>query len=977
MRTLQSWLISWSCLAVCLLAALAGCGRGGGQSAIGIDTNIPNVAAATTATIDAGQSLPLLVGVVNDSAHAGATYAVSGPGSIIVGSYTGSGGDSDQIAITYVAPATVTGPTIATVTATSIHTPSQSASMVITIDSALVITTTVLANGTVGSVYNAAIAASGGTGTIKWSVATGTLPTGLTLNPATGALSGTPTAAGAYSFSIGVTDASILPNTVTQNYTVTIVPTPPAITTVSLPNAIAGTAYSQQLTTSGGGGGSPAFTLTTGSLPAGLSLSAAGLISGTPTNASAGSTYTFAVTVTIGTQTSAPVTLSIVVPALPAVATTTLPSGNIGIPYSQQLSYTGGAGGTVSWAIVAGSLPAASGLTLSTGGLLSGTPAVAVTYSFSVAVTVGTQTSAAQPLTLVINSLVITSGSSASGEVALPFSFHLTAQGGKAPYTWSLTAGAAALSSAGLSLNAGTGVLSGTPTTTSGSPIAITVQATDSASATATQAMTVTINPARSNANNAELNGQYAFLLSGFDAGGNPLASAGSFTANGTGSITTGVDDTNGTSLTAPVANATILASAYSVGPDNRGKLTLTTASGSATFVLALNSITAGIAGGGYLTEFDGSGNSLTGRLVLQTPSAFTTASIVSGFALGLEGFAANSTATTLVHRGVIGETQFNGTGGASSAELLATALGSQVPTTPLTTAISIGSNGRGTLAYTLASGGGTLNFTVYVVSSGKLFLLSSSAAGSGTGAADLLSGQALQQTTANGNFNTASLSGISVVRFESLGKTAAGTFYPDVQVGLFTFNGTGKLGLSSDENAGGAVTSDAPTGSYSVAANGRVALTLSSTFGGCADCVTTQSFFYLVGAGQGFMMDFTSPVNFGYFEPQTATSFSAGSFSGSYSAGTLEPLVVTTANSVASLVSTGASAVTGNADLNSNGTLTADYAIAEAYVVSPTGRTVVTTTANSKPILYIISTTKALSIDLSSGSPIVQEIQH
>jgi hypothetical protein len=969
-------LISWSCVAVCLLSTLAGCGRGGGQSAIGIDTNIPNVAATTTPTIDAGQSLPILVAVVNDSSHAGATYAVSGPGSIQVVGVTGSGGASDQIAITYIAPATVTGPTTATVTATSIHTPSQSASMVISIDAALAITTTALANGTVGSAYSAALAGIGGTGTLKWSIASGTLPTGLTLNPATGALTGTPTAAGAYSFSIGITDASILPNTITQSYTVTIVPTPPVITTVSLPNAIAGTAYSQQLATSGGGGGAPAFSLTSGSLPAGLSLSATGLIAGTPTNASAGSTYNFTAVVTIGAQTSSAVTLSIVVPALPAVTNTSLPSGNDGIPYSQQLSYTGGAGGTVTWAIVAGSLPAGSGLTLSTSGLISGTPASATTYSFSVAVTVGTQTSAAQPLTLVINSLLITSGSAASGEVALPFSFQLTAQGGKAPYTWSLTAGAAALSSVGLSLNASTGALSGTPTTTAGSPIAITVQANDSASATATQAMTVTLNPARSSANNAELNGQYAFLLSGFDAGGNPLASAGSFTANGAGSITTGVDDTNGTGLTAPVANATILSGTYSVGPDNRGKLTLTTASGSATFVLALNSITAGIAGGGYITEFDGSGNSLTGRLALQAPSAFTTASIVSGFALGLEGFAANSTASTLVHRGVIGETQFSGSGGASSAELLVTALGSQLPTTPLSTAISIGANGRGTLSYTLASGGGTLNFTVYVVSSGKLFLLSSSTAGSGIGAADLLSGQALQQTTANGNFNAASLSGVSVTRFESLGKTAAGTFYPDVQVGLFNFNGAGKLSLSSDEDAGGAVTSDAPTGSYSVAANGRVTLTLSSAFGGCADCVSTESFFYLVGAGQGFLMDFTNPVNFGYFEPQTATSFSAGSFSGSYSAGTLEPLAAMAVNTAASLVSTGAGTITGTADQNSNGTLTADNGLSESYVVGPTGRTVVTTTTNSKPILYIISTTKALSIDLSSGSPVVQEIQ-
>jgi hypothetical protein len=976
MRTLQSSVVSWSCLAVCLLSAATGCGRGGGQSAIGIDTNIPNVKASTTATIDAGQTLPLLVAIANDSSHGGATFTLNGPGSVSAGALTQLG-DSDHIALSYIAPATVTGPTTVTLTATSVNTPSQTASMVITIDAALALTTTSLPNGTVGVAYSGTLAATGGTGTLKWSVVSGTLPTGLNLSTTTGAISGNPTAAGTYTFTVGVTDASIVPNTATQAFTVTIVPTPPSITTTSLPNAVAGTTYSQQLTYTGGGGGSPVFNLTTGTLPAGLSLSPAGLISGTPTNAAAGSTYNFTVTVTLDTQTSAPVALSIVVPALPVVTTTALPSGNVGIPYSQQLTYTGGAGGTVTWAIVSGSLPAGSGLTLSSSGLISGMPTTAATYSFSVTVTVGTQTSAAQALTLVVNSLVITSGSSASGEVSLPFSFHLKAQGGSAPYTWSVTSGSSSLTAAGISLNAATGVLSGTPASTTGSPIAITVQATDSASATATQAMTVTISPARSSANNSELNGQYAFLLSGFDANGNPLGSAGSFTANGAGLITTGVEDTNGTGLSAPAANATILAGTYSAGPDNRGKLTLTTASGTTTFVLALNSLTAGIAGGGYLTEFDSSGNTLTGRLALQTASAFTTASVTGGFAFGLDGFAANSTATTLVHRSVIGEAQFNGTGGATSAELLATALASQTATTPLSTAISIGSNGRGTLSYTLPSGGGTLSFTVYVVSSGKFFLLSSSAAGSGTGAADLLYGQALQQTTTNGNFNAASLSGVSVARFEGLGKTAAGAFFPDVQVGLFTFSGAGKLSLASDEDAGGVITSDVPAGSYSVAANGRVTLSLSAAFGGCADCVTTQTFFYLVGAGQGFLMDFSAPANFGYFEPQTATGFSAASLSGSYSAGTLSPLASTTANSAASLVSTGAGSITGTIDQNASGTLTPDNALAETYVVGSTGRTVVSSGTTSKPVVYIVSATKALSIDLSSGSPIVQEIQH
>src|SRR6201999_197090 len=122
----------------------------------------------------------------------------------------------------------------------------------------------------------------------------------------------------------------------------------------------------------------------------------------------------------------------------------------------------------------------------------------AATYSFSVAVAVGSQTSAAKALTLTVNSLIVTSGAAAFGEVGLPFSFHLTARGGTAPYTWALAAGSNPLP-AGLSLNASTGVISGSPTTVAGSPFGgITLVATDALGATASQAMTFTVTAARS-----------------------------------------------------------------------------------------------------------------------------------------------------------------------------------------------------------------------------------------------------------------------------------------------------------------------------------------------------------------------------------------------------------------------------------------------------------------------------------------------
>jgi hypothetical protein len=248
--------------------------------------------------------------------------------------------------------------------------------------------------------------------------------------------------------------------------------------------------------------------------------------------------------------------------------------------------------------------------------------------------------------------------------------------------------------------------------------------------------------------------------------------------------------------------------------------------------------------------------------------------------------------------------------------------------------------------------------------------------AASGAGASDLLSGQALQQTTTNGNFNAASLKGIAVMHSQKL-QVGLNGFVPDVQVGLFTFSGAGTVSLAGDEDNGGAVTTDALSGTYTVAPNGRVSLTLSSAIGGCINCVTTQTFFYLAGPNQGFMMDFSTSVAFGSFEPQIAAGFSLNSLSGIYSAGTLDPLTPSVTDSEGSFTASGAGAISGTTDQNGAGTLTPDNAIAATYTVGTTGRAPLTVNGSVGPVLYIVSSTKAFSLDLSSATPVIEEVLH
>jgi hypothetical protein len=244
------------------------------------------------------------------------------------------------------------------------------------------------------------------------------------------------------------------------------------------------------------------WTLAAGSsLPAGLTLSTAGVISGTPTTAG---TSTFTVTVsdsTIPTAKTASKAFSVTVNPAGAVltisTTSPLPAGTVGTAYTQTLTATGGTT-PYSWALAAGSPALPAGLTLSTAGVISGTPTASGTVSVNITVTDAATATATQAFSITINpagaALTITTTSPLAAAIfGTPYSQTLAATGGTAPYSWALASGSTALP-AGLTLSAG-GVISGTPTapavpnaTTSN----FTVGVTDAVLGTATKPLAIT-----------------------------------------------------------------------------------------------------------------------------------------------------------------------------------------------------------------------------------------------------------------------------------------------------------------------------------------------------------------------------------------------------------------------------------------------------------------------------------------------------
>ncbi|WP_420910848.1 putative Ig domain-containing protein [Rhodococcus sp. OK519] len=273
----------------------------------------------------------------------------------------------------------------------------------------------VLLTGTVGTGLSRSFPTSGFPAPAV-TVTSGVLPDGLAVSAA-GVLSGTPTAAGAHTVTLSAANGVGSPASLQVSISIVPAPVAPAFADVSpvLLTGTVGTSLSRSFTTTGFP--APAVTVTSGVLPDGLAVSAAGVLSGTPTAAGA-HTVTLSAANGVGSPASLQVSISIVpAPVAPAFADTAPVSlvGTVGTAVDRTFFTTGNPVPDVS--VVAGELP--DGLAVSAAGVLSGTPTAAGDYAFTLTASNGVGNPATLHVSITITPGMVTPELPETGSVGI------------------------------------------------------------------------------------------------------------------------------------------------------------------------------------------------------------------------------------------------------------------------------------------------------------------------------------------------------------------------------------------------------------------------------------------------------------------------------------------------------------------------------------------------------------------------------
>ena len=458
-------------------------------------------------------------------------------------------------------------------------------------------------------------------------------------------------------------------------------------------------------------------------------------------------------------------------------------------------------------------------------------------------------------------------------------------------------------------------------------PATITVTAVSKADTTKSASATITVMAFSS----AALNGQYAFSVASSTIV-SFLFAVGSFTADGTGNITSGVEDVNG----APPS--VTFTGSYSITPDGRGSATLSSSMGRTDFRFVVVSASEAL-----IIQFDNSFDEGAGLIVKQDPSAFARSSFKGSYAfrytgLGLNGgLGAAGTFTADGKGGIAAGAEDVNDGGTVSANASFTGSYS-----------SIDSNGRGTATL------GTAQVAFYMVSASRLMFVSLDPLSS-------FAGEAEAQTFAGGStsFSSASLSGDYTFSASGLNTLSLDTV---ASAGRFTADGKGALtqGLEDENNAGSVASSVAFKGTYNISSSGRGAVVLT---GGAAAGTFT---FYMVSAKRALFVETDSGSSAtGVADGETGGPFTTPSVVGGFgflltgeslsTAGERETSGQITADGAGKIIA-------GAEDVNDSSTLSPGVAINGTYTLSnDRGTAAIQTAGGTAHLVFYVTSASEL----------------
>ena len=479
---------------------------------------------------------------------------------------------------------------------------------------------------------------------------------------------------------------------------------------------------------------------------------------------------------------------------------------------------------------------------------------------------------------------------------------------------------------------------------TAPTPATVTLTATSVTDATKSASATITVTaPAPAPADLAKLTGPYAFLFNGGDSGG-AVVIAGSFTADGSGNITGGLEDI---SRVSGVSTSVSFTGTYTVGAgaNNLGSMTLasTTPAVTSTFGFALGGFDMGVATKGrFEGTFERAGAEGVGQLEKQDPAGFSAAAVSGSYVLGFEGV--NDTGGRFV---VAGRFDANGVGALTNGQVDANSAGTLINKASMTGAYSVVASGRGTAALAITGVINPVNVSFYVVSRKKLFAMQTDARSATV--KGVLSGTIKEQS--GGPFHVSSLSGNAVVALQGVSGTDT-----SVLVGQATANGAGSLNGVTDQNDAGVIVLNRTfSGTYTVDADGLGRGTLTIT--GDPKVKTI----YFEKPNKVFIMDTNTGAQFGVAEAQAAGPFSNASVSGNYFFG---GAVSSGSGSCGVLTANGAGSTSGGGCSN--------FGLSSTYSVAANGRATQTIDINgfdSVPsIFYLISPSDLVAIDVGPG---------